>query len=243
LTSPLRAPAKLNLWLRVLGLRSDGSHEVNTLLQAIDLADHLSISPAPESTLVTEGDFAVPRGSDNLVLRAAAEIGLTGRFVLRKSIPPGAGLGGGSSDAAAVLRASGRAISDLETVAARLGADVPFFLRGGRALATGRGEILRPLTTEPGWYALAWPGFEVSTAAVYEAWDRVGGNRTNHLFRAACAVEPRLVAFAESLGEGWVMTGSGSAFFRQAATEDEARTLVAALDCWTAVAAALPAWG
>jgi 4-diphosphocytidyl-2-C-methyl-D-erythritol kinase len=242
LTSQQRAPAKLNLELRVLGLRPDGSHEVETILQAIDLADRLSITPAPQSTLVTEGSFPVPPGPDNLVLRAAAAIGLTAHFVLSKAIPPGAGLGGGSSDAAAVLRASRHPAAELAAVAARLGADVPFFLRGGRARATGRGEILEPVEVETCWYALAWPGFEVSTAAVYKAWDRVGGDGRNHLLRAACAVEPRLAEFAADLGEGWVMTGSGSAFFREAATEVEAQDHIAGRQVWTAIAAAVTAW-
>ena len=243
MTPQQRAPAKLNIELRVLGLRPDGTHEVETVLQAIDLVDLISISPAPESTLKVEGGFQVPTGPDNLVLRAAAEIGLSADFVLSKAIPPGAGLGGGSSDAAAVLRAGGGGRTDLETIAAHLGADVPFFLRGGRARAVGRGEVLQPLAFEPGWFAIAWPGYEVSTAAVYKAWDEVGGDGRNHLFGAACAVEPGLAEFAEVLGQGWVMTGSGSAFFKEAATEAEARALVAGKEGWTAVAAAIDAWG
>jgi 4-diphosphocytidyl-2-C-methyl-D-erythritol kinase len=177
------------------------------------------------------------------VLRAAAAIELNAEFSLTKSIPPGAGLGGGSSDAAAVLRATQLPMSDLEPVAAGLGADVAFFLRGGRARATGRGDVLEPMAVEAGWYALAWPGYEISTAAVYAAWDEVGGEGRNELFRAACAVEPRLASFAEDLGDGWVMTGSGSAFFREAASEAEARAMAAGKECWTAVAAALDAWG
>jgi 4-diphosphocytidyl-2-C-methyl-D-erythritol kinase len=234
-----RAPAKLNLELRILGRRSDGSHEVETVLQAVDLCDQLSITPARESTLVVEGGLGVPGGEANLVLRAAAAIGLKASFLLSKKIPPGAGMGGGSSDAAAVLRTAGQGRADLEAIAARLGADVPFFLRGGRARATGRGEVLEPLAVEAGWYAVAWPGFEVSTAAVYQAWDRVGGEGRNHLFRAACAVEPRLAQFAAELGDGWTMTGSGSALFHEAASEAEARRLVAGRPGWTAVAAAL----
>lgn len=163
--------------------------------------------------------------------------------MLTKAIPPGAGMGGGSSDAAAVLRAGGPGRPDQYAIAARLGADVSFFLRGGRARATGRGDIIQPLAAQPGWYALAWPGFEVSTAAVFHAWGEVGGNGRNHLFRAACAVEPRLAEFASELGAGWVMTGSGSAFFREAETEAEARRMVAGRKGWTAVAAALDAWG
>ena len=232
------APAKLNLELRVLGRRPDGTHEVETVLQAIGLCDRLEIEPAARATLRVEG-FSVTDGPDNLVLRAAAEIGLTARFRLTKVIPPGAGLGGGSSDAAAVLRSAGSGRADLAALAARLGADVPFFLEGGRARATGRGEELEALAAEPCWYAIAWPGFEVSTAAVYRAWDEVGGDGPNHLFRPACAVEPRLERFAAGLGPGWVMTGSGSAFFQEAAEEGRARSLVAGLGCWTAVAASI----
>jgi 4-diphosphocytidyl-2-C-methyl-D-erythritol kinase len=243
LISELRAPAKLNLELIVLGRRPDGSHEVATVLQSIDLSDRLTIEPGPKSSLVAEGSFSVPSDAANLVLRAAGEIGFSARFILHKSIPPGAGLGGGSSDAAAVLREGGRGRGDLVEIAGRLGADVPFFLHGGRARATGRGEVLQPLAMEPGWFALAWPGFEVSTAAVYQAWDSVGGDGRNHLFRAACAVEPRLGGFAAGLGDGWVMTGSGSGFFREAATEAEANRFIAGRDGWTAVAASLPAWG
>jgi 4-diphosphocytidyl-2-C-methyl-D-erythritol kinase len=242
LTSQQRAPAKVNLELRVLGLRPDDTHEVETVLQAIDLVDLISIAPAAGSTLRIAAGCPVPTGPDNLVLRAAAEIGLTADFVLSKAIPPGAGLGGGSSDAAAVLRAGAGGTTDLEPVAARLGADVPFFLRGGRARATGRGEVLQPLPFEPGWFAIAWPGYEVSTAAVYQAWDEVGGDGRNHLFRAACSIDPRLAEFAAALGPSWVMTGSGSAFFKEAATEAEARALVAGKECWTAVAAAIDAW-
>jgi 4-diphosphocytidyl-2-C-methyl-D-erythritol kinase len=243
LTRSLSPPAKLNLKLSVLGLRPDGTHEVDTVLQAISLADLLRVTPAAETSLVLEGGFPVPTGPDNLVLRAAAAIDLTAEFLLTKSIPPGAGLGGGSSDAAAVLRSTWLPLSHLERLAAHLGSDVPFFLRGGRARATGRGEVLEALPVEFGWFALAWPGYEVSTAAVYQAWDRVGGDGRNHLFRAACTVEPRLADFAAELGDGWVMSGSGSAFFREAATEAEARARIAGMDCWTEVAAALDPWG
>ena len=237
-----RAPAKLNLELRVLGRRPDGTHEVETVLQAVDLCDRLIIDPAPISSLESSG-FAVPAGADNLVLRAAAAVGLVARFELTKRIPPGAGLGGGSSDAAAVLRAGGRGRAELAAIADGLGADVPFFLAGGRARARGRGEILEPMPSAAGWYALAWPGFEIHTGAVYRAWDEVGGDGRNHLFRAACSVDPRLEGFARRLGEGWVMTGSGSAFFREAESEGAAMAAVSGLDCWTAVAVALPPWG
>ena len=242
MTRWVQAPAKLNLELSVLGLRSDGTHEVDTVIQAISLKDVLGIDPAQVTTLAIDGSFPVPAGADNLVLKAAAAIGLTAAFALTKSIPPGAGLGGGSSDAAAVLRSTGLPASELEPIAAGLGADIPFFLHSGRARATGRGEVLLPMAIEEGWYALAWPGYEVSTAAVYRAWDEVGGEGRNHLFRAACTVEPRLAAFAAELGDGWVMTGSGSAFFREAPSEAEARIMVAGKECWTAIATNLAAW-
>ena len=108
------APAKVNLELRVLGRRLDGSHEVESILQAIDLSDHLKINSAPKSRLWVAGAFTLSSGEDNLVLRAAAELGFRARFVLTKAIPPGAGMGGGSSDAAAGLRVAGRGGGELE---------------------------------------------------------------------------------------------------------------------------------
>ncbi len=243
MTLALPAHAKLNLELRVLGARPDGQHEVDTLIQAISLHDLLLASAAPATTLELDGE--APAGEANLVLKAARALEelagrpLPVRLRLLKRIPPGAGLGGGSSDAAAALRALARLYGlelDLAPVAAALGADVSFFLRGGAARAGGRGEELHPARPQPGWYALAWPGYQVSTADVYRAWDETGGEPPNELLRAAITVEPRLAAFTEALGTGWRMTGSGSAFFKPAATEAEARSAVAGLECWTEVA-------
>lgn len=209
-------------------------------MQAISLFDDLEIQSSDRSEIEVEG-FDVPTTGDNLALRAAAAVGATCRIRLHKRIPTGAGLGGGSSDAAAVLRALGAGRTDLDEIASGLGADVAFFLRGGRALATGRGDTLRPAADVDGWYALAWPGIELSTAAVYRAWDEVGGDGANHLFRAACEVEPRLAPFTRRLGPGWRMTGSGSAFFLEAHDESSARDATRGLDCWSAIARALPA--
>jgi 4-diphosphocytidyl-2-C-methyl-D-erythritol kinase len=235
------APAKLNLELRVLERLPDGFHRVETLLQAISLSDELTIEPAAQSSIEVSG-FEAPSDEGNLALRAAAALEQPVHVRLLKRIPSGAGFGGGSSDAAAVLRAIGSDRDDLDRLAAELGADVSFFLRGGRALAVGRGERLRQLPDpdDDTWYALAWPGFEVSTAAVYRRWDEVGGEGRNHLRRAAEAIEPRLVEFAAELGEGWVMTGSGSAFFKEAPTRAAAEEAAASLSCWTAVAQAEP---
>jgi 4-diphosphocytidyl-2C-methyl-D-erythritol kinase len=147
-------------------------------------------------------------------------------------------MGGASSDAATTLKGLKTMYSleiDLAPLARELGSDVPFFLAGGRARAEGRGERLTPLTPEPAWFAIAWPGIELATADVYRAWDEVKGEGPNHLRRAAEHVEPRLKEFAKRLGPGWQMTGSGSAFFKQTNTEDEGRNAIASLDSWSAV--------
>lgn len=241
----LPAHAKLNLDLAVLGLRPDGYHDLRTRFQAISLHDLLLIERADVTSLAG----GLP---DDLVLRAqralerAAGRRLPARFRLVKRIPAGAGLAGGSADAAAALRGLARLHAldlDLAPVAAELGADVPFLLFGGAAEATGRGERLTPVKTDAGWYAIAWPGFPLSTPAVFARWDEVGGDGENELTRAALDVEPKLAEFATMLGEGWRMTGSGSAFFRPARTREEAEAAAARLDCWTAVARPVGAWG
>jgi 4-diphosphocytidyl-2-C-methyl-D-erythritol kinase len=242
----LPAHAKLNLSLEVVGRRPDGDHEVVTWYQAISLHDLLLAEPAETTTL------AGGHGPDDLVLRAqralerAAGRPLPARFRLVKRIPAGAGLGGGSSDAAAALRALARLhrlpCDLLHPVAASVGADVAFLVGGGSAEARGRGERLAPAPPAGGWFALAWPGLQVSTARVYEGWDRLGGEGTNHLTRAALAVEPRLAEFARRLGDGWRMTGSGSAFFRHCRTRPEAEQAASGLGCWTAVARPVGPW-
>ena len=181
-----RAPAKINLWLEITGRRPDGYHEIDTCYQAIDLADTVFLEPAgrPGVSCRVEGPFAdgVPEGRDNLAVRAALLLaertGHEPRLTIRlvKEIPAGAGLGGGSSDAAAVLVGLGRrfAVPDpddtLVELAAELGADVPFFLKGGTQHASGIGDRLR-LVPPPAerWGILVWPGVAVSTAWAYGA--------------------------------------------------------------------------
>jgi 4-diphosphocytidyl-2-C-methyl-D-erythritol kinase len=178
----LRAPAKVNLFLRVLGRRPDGFHEVQTLLQAIDLHDELTVQLGGGDGV----DLAVvgpePCGPrENLAWRAAERFAaVTGlgegvRIRLEKRIPAGAGLGGGSSDAGAVLRALCH-LTDVHErdaavtrVAAGLGADVPFFLSDSPlALATGRGDVLEPLEPLPAAHlVLSLPPVHVSTASAY----------------------------------------------------------------------------
>jgi 4-diphosphocytidyl-2-C-methyl-D-erythritol kinase len=240
----LPAHAKLNLDLAVLGVRPDGYHELRTRFQAISLHDLLMVEPAEATSL--EGGC-----DDDLVLRAhkalEQSVGreLPARFRLVKRIPAGAGLGGGSSDAAAALRALQRLFDldcDLRPVAASLGADVPFLLTGGAAVATGRGEALAPTGLATSWFAIAWPGYAISTATVYRGWDDAGGDGENELTRAALAAEPRLAQFADMLGDGWRMTGSGSAFFRACPTRDEAERAVAPLTCWRTVTHPVGPW-
>ena len=155
---------------------------------------------------------------------------------LEKRIPPGAGLGGGSADAAAVLRWAGisGASPDELALAARLGADVPFCLLGGRARVRGIGEVLEPLAFEARAFTLLIPPFGVSTAAVYRAWDEIGAGAgaagRNHLEAAALSVEPRLRRWRERLGRDTgrepVLAGSGSTWFVEGAFPGEGRVVV-----------------
>jgi 4-diphosphocytidyl-2-C-methyl-D-erythritol kinase len=252
----LPARAKLNLELEVIKRTDDGFHDVRTTIQAVDLHDLLEISPAAETALTISG-LQVDTGNvkDNSVIRAhsaiqqAARKMLPTRFHLHKRIPPGSGLGGASSDAAAVLKglqAMHALDVDLFTIAQGIGADVPFFIAGGTARAEGRGEKLTFTPTTAAWFAIAWPGIELSTAAVYRAWDETEGEAPNHLRRAAERADPRIADFAHRLGAGagtgWQMTGSGSAFFRRCTDAEEARRITAPLDCWTAVTHAVGRW-
>jgi 4-diphosphocytidyl-2-C-methyl-D-erythritol kinase len=172
----LRAPAKVNLCLRVGPLRSDGYHRLTTLFQAIDVYDELELEEASET--VVEG---FPQ--DTLVAGALAALGETRRVVLRKRIPVAAGLGGGSSDAAAILRAlrGDRDPNDLHAIARALGADVPFFLTGAEAgFGTGRGDRIQPLPDFPRGHAFVLVPADtgLATAEVF------GACEPNPIFRA-----------------------------------------------------------
>lgn len=250
MTLVVPARAKLNLDLSVLKRTEDGFHEISTHMQSVALHDTLELAPAETTAMTIEGVHG-PGAHDNSVLHAHAAIqelagrALPTRFHLDKHIPAGSGMGGASSDAAAALRGLAAIYNlklDLPRVAAGIGADVPFFLVGGSARAEGRGERLTRIPTEPAWFAIAWPDIELSTAAVYTAWDDVKGEGVNQLTRAACHVEPRLQDFAKKLGNDWQMTGSGSAFFRRCPDEQAARHATAELDCWTAVTQAVGPW-
>jgi 4-diphosphocytidyl-2-C-methyl-D-erythritol kinase len=178
----LRAFAKINLGLKILGQRPDGYHEIRTVYQTLALCDHLRLSVRPGGDVIVLrcNDPGIPPGRENLVYRACELWKQARRFRgsmdvdLRKRIPAGGGLGGASADAAATLLGLERLTGDrLEPaarfeLAARLGSDVPLFLWGGRVLGCGRGEEVYPLPDLPSRSCLlVYPGFSVSTAEAY----------------------------------------------------------------------------
>ena len=228
----LQALAKLTLSLRVVGVRPDGYHLLDSEMVNVDLADTLEFGPGDGLEVVDGGASRgghghVPADRRNLVARALDLVGARARVRLVKRVPVGAGLGGGSADAAAVLRWANLVSGDEALgLAARLGSDVPFCLAGGgRARVTGAGERLEPLPWEDmagRAYTLLIPPFGVSTAAVYSAWDQAKSTSTswlgpNDLEPAALRVEPRLAKWRDRLGEATgqqpVLAGSGSTWW------------------------------
>ncbi|MEW6355618.1 MAG: 4-(cytidine 5'-diphospho)-2-C-methyl-D-erythritol kinase [Planctomycetota bacterium] len=174
------APAKLNLYLDVLGKRPDGYHDLQTVMHEINLCDAIRLEKRKRVISLACAGLPAPDGPENLVWRAAdmflSETGIKAgvRIKLTKRIPARRGLGGGSSDAAAVLRGmnalyeAGLSDRDLMGLAARLGSDVPFFIQGGTALCEGRGERVKPIQTSAKFhFLLVLPSFGLSTARVY----------------------------------------------------------------------------
>ncbi len=173
--------AKINLFLKVLGERPDGYHEVCTLLQAIDLHDELTLSKRPQGITVKSSREAIPLGEKNLAYRAVKllerERGkpLGVEISIDKKIPVSAGLGGGSSDAAGTLLGMNELYSlglskkRLQQMSSQLGSDVPFFFSGGQALATGRGEKIREISLPRDYFlVLVSPSFGVSSEWAYK---------------------------------------------------------------------------
>ena len=246
---------KLNLSLRVLGRRRDGYHDVESLVislgQPHDVLEAFAV-PAPGGVQVEvirdEVSDEVPSDHRNLAFIAAEKLmvraGRSGhgvRLVLRKHIPAGGGLGGGSTDAAAALLAVRELLEvDIDdagvmALAAEVGSDVPFCVQGGAAWMRGRGEIVEPITLPTGLaFVVAIPPFRLSTPDVYKAWDKLGGpqsqrvvpapRRIQHVVRelvndlepAAEALEPRMREFRAALeaatGAPALLAGSGSAY-------------------------------
>jgi 4-diphosphocytidyl-2-C-methyl-D-erythritol kinase len=192
LSVTVRVPAKVNLHLGVGPLRPDGKHQLHTIYQAVSLYDEVTLEPADDDGITVElmGDQIddVPVGEDNLAVQAvravAALAGVepTAKLTLRKSIPVGGGLAGGSADAAAALVAAdvfwscNFERSVLEGLAAGLGSDVAFLLHGGTALGTGHGEVVSPVLSRGEWHwVLAVADVGLSTPSVYAELDRIRG--------------------------------------------------------------------
>lgn len=246
------APAKLNLFLRVVGRRTDGYHELDSIFVPITLGDRIAIEvrPSDQRRVTLHGSFGdLPMDKRNLAVRAAldfmAEFAVTGEVLidLHKEIPAGAGLGGGSSDAATVLLMMStlfriHAPERLARVAVKIGADVPFFLNPGPAHVTGIGERVAPLGSMPQLaLVVAVPRIEVPTAAVFrdlrpEHWSGAAadadvraimtGASSPHLFvndlaRVAMVRWPQIARVKEHLemvgARAVAMTGSGAGVF------------------------------
>ncbi len=257
----LHAPAKVNLFLGVGRPRPDGYHELVTVFQALDLGDTVRILPADELAVITSVDLGIPE-SENLAYRAALafaeEFSVAPRVVIEieKRIPVGAGLAGGSSDASAVIVGLAH-LHDVDPldprcidVARRLGADCPFFLVGGAALMTGRGDLLAAsLTPAVAHIALVKPAKPVPTAAAYAQFDlaplpaqdaghvvealevgdvhRLAASIANNLTAASATLVPEVLdALAWVSGQpgvlGAAMSGSGSGTFALCADEASA---------------------
>jgi 4-diphosphocytidyl-2-C-methyl-D-erythritol kinase len=248
------APAKINLYLHIVGRRADGFHDLETLMVPISLGDTLDLELIPAGIEFTCSDPALADAKDNLATRAAnlflEEFDLkTGvRIHLEKAVPVGAGLGGGSSDAAAVLLALRQLTgvradnAKLAELAARLGSDIPFFIYGRPAVCRGRGELIEPVTLRDTYQGLlVHPGFGVSTPWAYKTYaqnPRPGEpGRTFPDFTLSNDLEPP--AFSKypwlQVAKAWfraqpetldaLMSGSGSSVFALTTSRDEAIAL------------------
>jgi len=235
------APAKLNLFLHVLGRRPDGYHELQTVFRLIDRCDRVGIAPRKDGKIVFNGPF----GEDNLCVRAAKLVGKGCDLALEKNIPVGGGLGGGSSDAATTLLVLNRlwklglTRERLAEMAVKLGADVLFFLLGKNALGEGIGERLTPIDLQPAWYLVLVPQVSVSTKETFaSALTPRGkplkippffpGQGQNDLEPVVTARYPEVAAQLAWLRQHRPqarMTGSGACVFAEFDSEAQARAL------------------
>jgi 4-diphosphocytidyl-2-C-methyl-D-erythritol kinase len=249
------APAKLNLFLHVTGRRADGYHTLETLFVALDFGDTLRLTLRDDGAICRTGhDYGVATQSD-LAVRAACALrrgsGCTSGVDINlvKRIPMGSGLGGGSSDAASVLLALNRlwdlgmTRAELSRIGQELGADVPFFLGAGPALARGIGENLTPISIPSFWVAVLVPSCSVSTGTIFAATELTRdspsakmdvfseGYGRNDLQPAAVARHPEIasaLAVLSARSSTARMTGSGGCVFAPLATEAQARAAIAA---------------
>ena len=273
----LHAPSKINLYLGVGALRPDGYHEVSTVLQTLDFGDTVRILPADELSVTTSVDLGIPE-RENLAFQAAVafaeEFSVAPRVVIEieKRVPAGGGLAGGSSDAAAVLVGLARlhGVDPLDPrcidVARHLGADCAFFLSGGAALMTGRGDLLASsLPSAVAHVVLVKPVASVPTAAAYAQFDRspmpaagpqavvealevgdtvrLAASLSNNLTAASAKLVPEVLDALAWLGQqpgvlGAIMAGSGSGTFALCEDEASSRRVVegARVEGWWSVA-------
>lgn len=250
-----QAFAKVNLSLQVRPPDRTGYHPLRSLVRSIDWADELEISLADDDAFSVDGADGVPADESNLVWRAIEAVRGAGavrrpvRAHLAKSIPPAAGLGGGSADAAAALTVASRLlrfVGDLGTLGRELGADVPFCLTGGSAWMEGHGELLSPAPADDDFaVAVIVPPFELPTARVYRRWDELEGPEgpavdgrdlpaslrdlaplRNDLTPAAVSLRPELGDWIADVSGIWgqpvLMSGSGSALLGLFPTFEEA---------------------
>jgi 4-diphosphocytidyl-2-C-methyl-D-erythritol kinase len=249
------AYAKVNLALAVYRGSADGYHPLRGIFQSVSLFDTVTISPASDDA-ITVSNAESPSDESNTAWRAldavrrAARLPLTSHLDIDKRIPAGAGLGGGSADAAAVigLLASRYGLDEevANEIAISIGSDVPFALRGGTALVTGRGDTIVPMEPLDGFaLAIVVPPFSLGTPEVFREWDRLDGPVgaavsdddlppvlrgrepiRNDLYPAAVSLDPRIAEWRSELASIWgspvCMTGSGSALFSFFASVDEA---------------------
>jgi 4-diphosphocytidyl-2-C-methyl-D-erythritol kinase len=260
------APAKLNLFLHVVGRRDDGYHLLQTVFRLIDLCDTLEFAPRADGEVRLATPISGVPEAEDLVVRAARALrgaagaaGATTGVTIRvaKRIPIGGGLGGGSSDAATTLIALNELWgprlprSELARLALGLGADVPFFLLGGNAFAEGIGEVLTPLDLAPAWYVVITPQVAVSTREIFasNALTRntkplkitafFAGLGANDLEAEACRRYPQVaqaLRWLKAFGDAR-MSGSGSSVFAAFGSEREARAVAARIPgAWRGVA-------
>lgn len=255
-TLTLAAPAKINLFLHVTGRRADGYHTLESLLVLVDLADSVELTVRDDGAISRSAPLAGVPERDDLTLRAAhalreaASVARGASIRVVKRIPQGAGLGGGSSDAATVLLGLNRLWSlrlsraELMRIGARLGADVPFFLGEGAALARGTGDVLASMSVPACWIALAMPRVHVATASIFASPELTRsapsakmdvfseGYGHNDLEPAAVSKFPQVRGAVQALRRASPasrMTGSGACVFAAFASEHDARRALALL--------------
>lgn len=257
----ITSPAKVNLYLKVLSRRPDGYHDLQSLVDIISLADTIHIEDIPGSDIILDDDKgALPKGEGNTVFRAVRALseakGLKQRglrIFIEKKIPIGAGLGGPSSNAAAVLKELNRrwglnlGDGELSAIGSRIGADVPLFLNGTPCVMEGIGDIINPVELPHMWYVVVYPGVSISTKAVYEGLrivltkkhndiklmgnfsnpGEIAGILENDLEEVAMRMCPQIAIIKDALkgtkALGSLMSGSGSSVFAVFDNEEDAR--------------------